>query len=149
MASTSPGLSNDSASSAHGEGGTPRDIAAAVKRLADSLLDPRCAGDAPAALEQLRLDLHADDAFLWLCDEARASCALHAGSSDISNSLIIDFEEGTEIAARLGASGTVFCRAGEVSGLEPFVPSVFRSYAAAAAASRGGARPCWSSPGPR
>ena len=117
----------------------PRDIAAAVRRLADTLLDPRCPGDAAAALEQLRLDLHADDAFLWLCDAARASCALHAGSSDISNSLIIAFEEGTEIAARLGASGTVFCRAGEVSGLEPFVPSVFRSYAAAAAVSRDGA----------
>ena len=110
-----------------------------MKRLADALLDPRCAADAAAALEHLRLDLQAADAFLWLCDEARASCALHAGSSDVSNSLIIAFEEGTEIAARLGASGTVFCRTGEVSGLEPFVPSAFRSYAAAAAVSRDGA----------
>ena len=67
----------------------PRNIAAAVRRLADALLDPRCAGDAAAALEHLRLDLQADDAFLGLCDEARASRALHTGSSDISNSALV------------------------------------------------------------
>ncbi len=117
----------------------PHDVAAAVKRLADALLEPHGAADPATVLEHLRLDLHASDAFLWLCDDARASCALHAGGSDVSNSLVIAFDEGTEIAARLGASGSVFCRAGEVSGLESFVPSDFRSYAATAAAGRDGA----------
>ncbi len=118
---------------------TPHDVAATVKRLADALLEPRRAADPAAALEHLRLDLQASDAFLWLCDDARASCALHAGRSDVSNSLVITFDEGTEVAARLGASGSVFCRAGEVSGLESFVPSAFRSYAATAAPGRDGA----------
>jgi PAS domain S-box-containing protein len=117
---------------------SPRPAVAAVRSLADILLDPRSGGDAIAALDHLRRDLRADDAFLWRCDEIRATCALHSGGSDIPDSLSVGFEQETELAARLRASGTVLCHAGELSGLEQLVPSACGSYAAAAATRRDG-----------
>ena len=111
----------------------PRSLSATVGRLADTLLDPRSTANAASGLERFRRDLHADDAFLWVCDETRATCTLHAGRSAIANPLIVLFDEGTGIVERLRAGGTVICRDGDVSGLEPLVPSACRSYAAATA----------------
>src|SRR5262245_46449525 len=138
MAGTSPWVRTGRRHLRMAKAARPRTAAKAVRSLADALLDPRSGGDAPAALAHLRRDLQADDAFLWRCDEARAACELRSGSSPFPKSLVIAFEQGTELAARLRTSGTVVCRLGEVSVLEQFVPSSSGSYVVAAATRRDG-----------
>jgi PAS domain S-box-containing protein len=111
------------------------DVSGAVAQLADDLLNPPSgAANAAAALDHLRLRLHASDALVWLSDGARAWRALHAGTTADSNeAVVVDLEDGAAIVHRLRHGGTLVRRAGEVSGLEHLLPPGVRSFVAAAA----------------
>src|SRR5688572_261516 len=109
------------------------DAATAIRSLADELLEPHGTSDTAAALDKLRRQMGATGAVLWLCDSAGATCALQAGGGGLRAGTYVSFQDDSEIASRLHASGMVLCRDGELSGLEPLVPPRARSHAAAAA----------------
>jgi PAS domain S-box-containing protein len=113
------------------------DVRAAVSRLAEEILNPPAATpDVWMALEHLRGRLSAVDVRLWLYDGARAYCALSSGARSPRSATSIDLADAAAILQRLRHNGTVLCRFGDVSGLEPLVPSGVQSFAAAAAKRR-------------
>lgn len=114
------------------------DVSGAVAQLADDLLNPPSGAANPAAaLDHLRLRLHASDALVWLSDGARAWRALHAGAAaDSNDAVVVDLDDSAAIVQRLRNGGTLVRRAGEVSGLEHLLPPGVRSFVAAAAVKR-------------
>jgi len=108
------------------------DVASAVASLANELVttfpgQPDCA----ALLDRLRRRLNASDAVVWACEGQVIWRVLSAGRVSQSN-----FDATVDLGGvgiqRLRHAGTVLCLAGDVTGLEPLVPSGVRSFAAAA-----------------
>ena len=110
------------------------ELSVIVANLADDLVQARSGWlDPVAALDRVRRRLGAVEALVWLCDGARARRVLHAGVvSARGPGVALELEDGAATIQRLRQTGTVLRRAGEVSGLEHFVPPGVESFIAAA-----------------
>ena len=110
------------------------ELSVIVANLADDLVQARSGWlDPVAALDRVRRRVGAVEALVWMCDGARARRVLHAGiASSRGPGLALELEDGAATIQRLRQTGTVFRRAGEVSGLEQFVPPGVESFIAAA-----------------
>jgi PAS domain S-box-containing protein len=115
-------------------------VGTAVVQLTDEILSAS-APDAEAAsdsLDRLRRSLGAIEARVWVLDGTQARCALRAGSGAVSIVAPLLHDEDQATIQRLRHHGTVYCRYGDVSGLEHLVPANARSFVAAAAIDRDG-----------
>jgi PAS domain S-box-containing protein len=112
------------------------DTAAAVVSLADDLANLSVSSQPAEAIDRFRRRLEASDVVVWLCQGGRVSRAIQVGDHVTSDDSAVNLAGGTVVIERLLHSGTVLCRFGDVSGLEPLIPPSVRSFAAAAATRR-------------